>query len=108
MSARIITIKDSQQDITLASAPQPAQVDLFEGAWYFEQETVNMEHLVVTDRTYVCPYKGTCYWIDLNLPNHQGRNVAWTYFDVHSGYNHIHNRIAFHAGRRAHTIEVDD
>ena len=64
-----------------------------------------MKHLVITDRTYTCSYKGTCYWIDLVTPGHQRQNVAFTYFQVHKGYEFIKDKIGFYAGQREATIE---
>lgn len=105
MSQEVITIKETQAQKILAVGMESVQVQLFEGAWYFDQDCVDMTHLVVTDRTYVCPYKGTCYWIDLDMPHHQAKDVAFTYFDVNPGYEFIQNKIGFYAGPRADTFE---
>jgi len=43
-------------------------VTVLEGCWYFSPENVDMKQLVVTERTYNCPYKGVCYWLDLDAP----------------------------------------
>jgi uncharacterized protein (DUF427 family) len=105
MSSDCITIRDRQTEIVLASAKINQGTQLFEGAWYFDRDTVDMTHLVVTNRTYICPYKGVCYWIDLDAPDHKGQNVAFTYFDVKPGYEFIQDKIAFFAGSREHTVE---
>ena len=41
-----------------------AEVIGYEGNLYFQPEAVNQAALRVTDRTYTCPYKGTCNWVD--------------------------------------------
>lgn len=105
MSQEVITIKEKQGGRVLATAPEGAGVRLFEGAWYFDPEAVDMTHLVVTDRTYVCPYKGTCYWIDLDMPDHKAENVGFVYFEVNSGYEFVKDQIAFYTGRREATYE---
>jgi uncharacterized protein (DUF427 family) len=105
MSQEVITIKETEREAVLASAPEGEGVRLFEGAWYFDPDAVDATHLVVTDRTYVCPYKGTCYWIDLNMPDHKAENVGFVYFDVYSGYEFIKDQIAFYTGRREATYE---
>lgn len=105
MSERIITIRDIKTGQVLASAEKGNGVRLFEGAWYFEPGSVDMTHLVVTERTYICSYKGICYWIDLAAPEHKARDVAFTYFEVNPGYEFVKDRIAFYAGRHAATME---
>ena len=102
---RVISIKDAIGNNNLAVGTKDEQVILFEGAWYFNPDVVDMTHLVVTDRTYVCPYKGTCYWIDLQLTNKNAKNVAFTYFDVKPGYEFIQNKIGFYAGKREATVQ---
>lgn len=105
MNNRIITIKDSKSGEILASAEKDNGVFFFEGAWYFEVAVVREDLLAVTKRTYVCPYKGICYWIDLSSPEHPARDVAWTYFEVKPGYEFIKDKIAFYAGRRRDTFD---
>lgn len=102
---RTITIWDSQRHKQLARGLEEEQVQLFEGAWYFDETAVDMTHLTVTDRTYVCPYKGTCYWIDLDAPTHKAQNVAFVYFDVNSDYEFIKDKIGFYAGKREATYQ---
>lgn len=106
MDERIITIKETKNDAVLAAGRVGETVRLFEGAWYFAPEVVDMTHLVVTERTYICPYKGTCYWIDLNTPDHQAQNVAFTYFQVNLGYEFVQDKIGFYAGLREATEQT--
>ena len=102
---RVISIKDAVENNCLAVGTKDEQVILFEGAWYFDREVVDMTHLFITERTYICPYKGTCYWIDLQLPSGTVQNVAFTYFDVNPGYEFIQDKIGFYAGKRNATIQ---
>ncbi len=106
MDNRVITIKDNESGTTLASAAENAGVKLFEGAWYFDREMVDMTYLVVTDRTYICPYKGVCYWIDLAAPGQQAKDVAFTYFDVNPDYEFIRDKVGFYAGKREATEQT--
>jgi len=99
-----ITIKDKGDDEVIASGTTPQDVFKFEGNWYFNESHVNMERLTVTERTYTCSYKGTCYWIDLESPNGTVRNVGWIYRDPKRGYDNIKDRIAFYNGRREGTV----
>jgi uncharacterized protein (DUF427 family) len=101
-----VTIKAKQSGATLATAVKGAGVHLFEGAWYFDPDKVDMTNLVVTDRIYTCPYKGRCYWFDLETDDGRAQNVAWTYFDLKPGYEFTKGQIAFYAGSRADTEQA--
>jgi uncharacterized protein (DUF427 family) len=105
MSEDTVTIKNRFTGEVLASAKKTNGVSLFEGAWYFEPDRVDMTHLVVTERTYTCSYKGVCYWIDLNAPEHQVEDVAFVYFKTNPGYEFVRDRIGFYAGKRGATME---
>jgi len=105
MSGDSVTIKNRFTGEVLASAMKTNGVRLFEGAWYFEPDKVDMTDLIVTERTYTCPYKGICYWIDLQTPEHQAENVAFVYFKVNPGYEFVKDQIGFYAGMRGATVE---
>jgi uncharacterized protein (DUF427 family) len=81
-------------------------VRVFEGNWYFAPEAVDMAHLKVTERTYTCPYKGTCFWVDLVTPDKTVQNVAWVYNTPKPGYEMIKDRIAFYTRDTAGTVSV--
>ena len=102
---RTITIKNAHTDEQIASGVYAKDVQLFEGAWYFERDVVNMSQLIVTERIYICPYKGTCYWIDLKTPEYEAENVGFTYFDVTPGYEFVKDKIGLYAGQRQHTYQ---
>lgn len=101
-----ITIQDTHSGHIFASAIEGEGVRLFEGSWYFEPEHVDMTYLVLTKRTYTCPYKGVCYWFDLEAPDHKATEVAFTYFDILPGYEFIQDRIAFYSGEKEATREI--
>ena len=105
MTHEVITIKDARTGKILATAEEAVSVFLFEGAWYFDRDKVDMTYLSVTEDTYICPYKGTCYWIDLDMPGHVAGHIAFTYFEVEPGYEFVQDKIAFYAGIREHTVE---
>jgi uncharacterized protein (DUF427 family) len=101
-----VTIKAKQSGATLATAVKGAGVHLFEGAWYFDKDKVDMTDLVVTDRIYTCPYKGRCYWIDLQTSDGRLQDVAWIYFELKPGYEFVEDQIGFYAGSRAATEQA--
>ncbi|MCP5096450.1 MAG: DUF427 domain-containing protein [Chloroflexi bacterium] len=102
---RTIIIRNRYTDEPIASGIKSEDVQLFEGAWYYNLEAVDMFQLVVTKRTYVCPYKGTCYWLDLDTPDHKAENVGFIYFDINPGYEFIKDKIGLYAGQRQHTYQ---
>jgi uncharacterized protein (DUF427 family) len=106
MSEQIILIKTIQTDETLAIGQRNKEVQLFEGAWYFDRDAVDMTHLAISNRTFTCSYKGICYWIDLILPNHPPvKNVGFTYFSTSDGYEFIQDKIGLYYGRREATYQ---
>ena len=100
---RIVTITSSSGE-TLASGTEPEEVFELEGNWYFDPARVNAAALDVTERTYTCPYKGTCRWVD--FVGEEGRipQVAWVYRDPLPGYERIDGRYGFYGSSRAGTF----
>jgi uncharacterized protein (DUF427 family) len=98
-------VKERLSGEIIASAEDHQSVRMFEGNWYFNPEAVNMQHLKVTDRTYTCPYKGVCYWIDLETPDGtKAQNVAWVYRNPKPTYEFITDQIAFYTRQTEGTI----
>lgn len=90
--------------VIASGAESDSTVFLLENNWYFIPEVVDMTHLKVTERTYTCPYKGVCFWIDLEAPGLSARNIAWVYRNPSPGYEIIKDRIAFYARDTAGTV----
>jgi uncharacterized protein (DUF427 family) len=101
-----ITIKDSSRDQAIAEAPLDAGAFKFEGNYYFSPDAVQMDHLIVTERIYTCPYKGHANWIDLQTEQGVIKDVAWVYPTPKPGYEHIAGHIGFYDGTRAGTSAV--
>ncbi|MBA3868586.1 MAG: DUF427 domain-containing protein [Anaerolineae bacterium] len=98
-------IKERTNGEIIADAQDHQNVRAFEGNWYFKPEVVNMQHLKVTDRTYTCPYKGVCYWIDLeSADGSKTQNVAWVYREPKPTYEFIKDQIAFYTRPTSGTI----
>jgi uncharacterized protein (DUF427 family) len=80
----------------------------FEGNLYFTPEAVDMTHLKVTERIYTCPYKGVCYWIDLDNGTDKANNVGWVYRQPKAGYEFIKDQIGLYARDTAGTQLVKE
>lgn len=100
-----ITIRENQSSTMLAQAEPGPDLIQYEGYWYFAPTTVNQAVLKVTDRTYTCPYKGTCNWVDYVDPQsgREARNVAWTYPNTKPGHESIVGRFGFYPGQAGGT-----
>lgn len=101
-----ITIREKTSGTTLAEADEGASLAKYEGNWYFDPAAVRSDVLRVTERTYTCPIKGTCNWVDYVGPDGKTvKDVAWVYPEVKPGHEVIRGRYGFYAGSRGATRE---
>jgi uncharacterized protein (DUF427 family) len=97
-------IKENGTGTVLAKADSQDQVLSHEGNLYFDPAAVEKEVLRVTERTYTCPYKGTCHWVDfVGAGGRSVKDVAWVYANPKPGHEAIKDRYGFYAGRRGAT-----
>ena len=73
----VIKLKDS--DVILAEGELGKEVNLFEGNYYFTKDTVNEDLFKLSDYKYVCSYKGTCDYYNVEADGKQIENVCWVY-----------------------------
>lgn len=102
------TIKDRSNGSTVADGVADLNVRLFEGNLYFDPAQVDQARLIVTDRLYTCPYKGTCNWIDLVTENGRAQSVGWVYPNPKPGYEFIKDQIAFYNRETSGTVVVTE
>jgi uncharacterized protein (DUF427 family) len=99
-----ITIRERESGSSLASAEVGPSLANYEGNWYFDPNSVRADVLRVTARTYTCPVKGTCNWVDYVGPDGRTvKDVAWVYPKVKAGHELIQGRFGFYAGTRGAT-----
>lgn len=102
-----IIIRDAQSGDIMAQGTLGVTVVELEGCYYFKPADVDQTRLVTTARTYTCPYKGTCLWVDLSTEGQRRlENVAFIYHRVNDGYAHIRDLIGFY-GRSMRGISVE-
>lgn len=100
-------IKHKVNDTVIAQgSPADESAIVYEGNWYFRPEQVDMTYLRVTERTYTCPYKGVCFWVDLESPELKAQNIGWVYPNPMPGHEVIKDRIAFYARDTQGTIAL--
>jgi len=97
-------IKERGSDDIIAYGIEDESMLILEDSWYFALDQVNMSVLRRTDRTYTCPYKGVCYWLDLETPHASAQNIAWVYQTPKRGYEGIKDMIGFYSHDTAGTI----
>jgi uncharacterized protein (DUF427 family) len=103
-----VTIREKDSGTVLADAEVGPGLAKYEGNWYFDPSAVRADLLKVTERTYTCPIKGTCNWVDYVGPDGVTvQDVAWFYPEVKPGHELIEGRYGFYAGRRGATREGD-
>ncbi len=99
-----VTIRETGSGTALAEAEPGDRLISYEGNLYFDPAAVRGEVLRVTERTYTCPYKGTCHWVDYVGPDGRTvRDVAWVYASPKPGHEAIEGRYGFYAGSRGAT-----
>lgn len=99
-----IAIKEKNSGAVLAEAGEGGDVLPYEGNLYFAPTAVRADVLSVTERTYTCPQKGVCHWVDYQGPDGtSARDVAWVYAQPKPGHEAIKGRFAFYAGTRGAT-----
>ncbi|MBL8131372.1 MAG: DUF427 domain-containing protein [Anaerolineae bacterium] len=90
-----VMIKNRVDGNIIAQGVLGQDVHEIEAGWYFPPEAVDSTHLLVTERTYSCPYKGVCYWVDMETPDMHVQNIAWIYYEPKRGYEKIKGYVGF-------------
>jgi uncharacterized protein (DUF427 family) len=93
-----VVIKERESGTVLAEGEPGASAIEYEGNLYFDPSAVATDALRVTSRTYTCPVKGTCNWVDFVAAD--GRtvpDVAWVYPRTKAGHEAIQGRYGFYA-----------
>ena len=71
-----------------------------EGNHYFPPDSLNREHLVESDHTTVCPWKGTASYYTVRVGDAENANAAWVYRDPKERAEGIRDHVAFWRGVR--------
>jgi uncharacterized protein (DUF427 family) len=101
-----VTIRERESGTSLANADEGPMLAKYEGNWYFDPSAVQTGVLRISERTYTCPYKGTCNWVDfVGSDGRTVHDVAWLYPKVKPGHELIQGRYGFYSGSRNATQE---
>jgi len=64
--------------------------------YYIPLDDVATEHLVPTDRTTVCEFKGRAHYYDVQVSGRTAPNAVWEYPEPHAGYEDLEGCVAFY------------
>ena len=81
--------------VTLAESDDTVVV---EGNHYFPPESLAREHLVPSEKTTICPWKGTASYFDVQAGGETNPDAAWFYAEPKSAAAEIKDRVAFWRG----------
>lgn len=71
-----------------------------EGNQYFPPNSVRREHLVPSDHTTICPWKGTAHYYSVEVNGKRNENSAWFYPEPKDAAKEIKDHVAFWRGVR--------
>ena len=107
--AYIIRANNEEKTLLALSNESQHYIVVESDNWYFHPEQVDMQYLVKTDKTWVCPHRGIGYWYNLEAPAISINNVAWCYPNASNGYANIKGLMGFWGRDTAASIaEVSD
>ena len=69
-----------------------------EGNHYFPLDSVNGSYLRPSDKTSICPWKGTANYYTLNVDGVENIDAAWYYANPKDAAKQIAGRVAFWGG----------
>ena len=69
-----------------------------EGNHYFPLDSVDKSYLKPSNKTSVCPWKGTANYYTLNVDGTENNDAAWYYANPKDAARQIAGRVAFWRG----------
>ncbi len=71
---------------------------IVEGNHYFPRESVRDEFLIDSDKTTICPWKGTANYYSIGVDGETNADAAWYYAEPKEAAAEIKGRVAFWRG----------
>lgn len=79
----------------IASSDETVMV---EGNHYFPPESIGRGYLQPSEKTSVCPWKGTAAYFDVVVDGQVNSGAAWAYPEPKAKAEHIRDHVAFWGG----------
>ncbi len=73
---------------------------LLEGNHYFPPHAIRREHFKPSEKTTVCPWKGTAHYYTIVVNGKENKDAAWYYPEPAEAAKQIKDRVAFWRGVR--------
>jgi uncharacterized protein (DUF427 family) len=77
---------------------QSDDIEVVEGNSYFPMESIKQEVLTSSEKTSVCPWKGTASYFSLVVDGDRNDDAAWYYPEPKDAAANIKNRVAVWKG----------
>ena len=90
-----IAMKAIWNDTVLAES---SDTEVVEGNHYFPPESIDKDFFEASDRTSVCPWKGTASYFSIVVDGDRNENAAWTYPNPKDAASEIKDHVAFWNG----------
>ena len=71
-------------------------IEIVEGNAYFPVDSLDRRYVVDSDRTSVCPWKGTASYWDVVVDGERAADAAWYYPEPEDGAEQVAHRVAFY------------
>lgn len=81
-----------------ATLAESTSYETVEGNVYFPPTALAREHLVPSETTTVCPWKGTAHYYDVVVGGEVNHDAAWFYPDPKPAARQIKDHVAFWRG----------
>ncbi len=83
------------------------QTVIVESNHYFPPDSVQRQHLVPSDHSSVCPWKGTAAYSDIVVDGERNPGAAWHYPTPSAAASHIADHLAFWRGVWVEPVPTD-
>jgi len=77
---------------------ESSDTEVVEGNHYFPPESIDKDFFEASDRTSVCPWKGTASYFSIVVDGDRNENAAWTYPNPKDAASEIKDHVAFWNG----------
>ena len=71
-------------------------IETVEGNLYFPIDSLDPQYVTPSERTTVCPWKGTASYWTVRVDGERAENAAWYYPDPLPGAEAVADRVAFY------------
>lgn len=95
-SDTIVTATVNGEVLAQSDKAQLLKEGAYPPVWYFPKSDIKMDGLKASDKTTVCPFKGTANYWHLDFAGKTSENGAWAYEDPIDAADGIKGHIAFY------------